>query len=102
MTAEARVERLLGTQLGKCDDGCLSSVRLHMRLRRPVAPLAACVGRFFFADRNALEVGVLVELKPYVGMARFAGITADVSALLRTGILLIRLRRVSAPPARPE
>jgi hypothetical protein len=82
MAAKASVERLFRTKLSEGNDGGLSSMRLNVRLRWTMAALATRVGRFFFSNGNTLEMRILVELEPHVGMAGFAGIAAHVSIFL--------------------
>jgi hypothetical protein len=97
VTTKTGVQRRLRTKLSEGDDGRLSSMRLNVRLCRPMATFAAGVGWFFFADRNTLEMRILVELEPYVGVAGFTGIAADVAAFLWIGF-----RRVRAFPGRRD
>jgi hypothetical protein len=97
MTTKTGVQRRLRTKLSEGDDGRLSSMRLNVCLGRPMTALAAGVGRFFFADRNTLEMRILVELEPYVGVAGFTGIAADVTIFGWIGF-----RRVRAFPGRRD
>jgi hypothetical protein len=90
MTTKTGVQRRLRTKLSKGNDGRLSSMRLNVCLGRPMATFAAGVGRLFFADRNTLEMWILVELEPYVGVAGFTGITADVSIFWWIGFRRVR------------
>jgi hypothetical protein len=90
MTTKTGVQRRLRTKLSKSNDGCLSAVRLNVRLGRPMTAFAAGVGRLFFADRNTLEMRILVELEPYVCVTGFTGIAADVSIFWRIGFRRVR------------
>jgi hypothetical protein len=80
MAAQAIIENLLGLQLGKRHDRGFTAARRHMRAPRAVAALAPGVIWRFFAGSNALEVRVLVKLRPNVRMAGFAGVAPDEAA----------------------
>jgi hypothetical protein len=68
---------------------------LNVRLSGAMATFATRVGGFFFADSNALEMGIFVELKPYVGVTGFTGIAAHISVFTWGSLLWYGLRRLS-------
>ena len=90
MTTKAGIQSRLRTKLSKSNDSRLSAMRLNVCLGRPMATLAAGVGRFFFPNRDTFEMRVLVELEPYVGVAGFTGIAADVSIFWWNGFRRVR------------
>ena len=76
MAAQAIVENFLGREFRKSDDAGFAPARLNVRLAGTMAALAAgALGRFF-SGSDALEVRVLVEISPDVGMASAADVAA--------------------------
>ncbi|HEY1948912.1 MAG TPA: hypothetical protein VGG97_18030 [Bryobacteraceae bacterium] len=90
MTTKTGIQSRLRTKLSKSNDSRLSAMRLNVCLGRPMTTLTTGVGRFFFSDRNTLEMRIFVELEPYVGVAGFTGIAADVSIFWWIGFRRVR------------
>lgn len=83
MAAQAGVIRLLGRWPWKRNDGRFASVRFHMRRRRPVTPFASRILRLLLTASDAPKMRILVEIRPDVGMARFANRASGIGAWWR-------------------
>ena len=80
MTAQAGIQRLLRLHQRKCArDRGLAAARRDVLLCRSMAAFAARLVRRLLARCDALEVRILVEIHPDVGMAGFTDVTADKS-----------------------
>ena len=76
VAAQAVVLDLLGLELGEGDDAGLSAVGFDVGLAGAVAAFASRVLGRLFAGGDALEVRVLIEFRPDVGMACLARLAA--------------------------
>lgn len=85
VTAQARIQDLLGRELRKGNDGCFAAVSRDMQLSRPMTTLASGIGRPFLSGGNALEVSILVKPEPDVRMARLTNHASDISVLRGIG-----------------
>jgi hypothetical protein len=86
MAAQAGVEDFCGRKLGEGYDGRLAAARLHVRLARAVAALAAGVLRRFLPRGEALVMGVAVKEGEDVGMASAADVAPYVVGRQRHGL----------------
>src|SRR5262245_26053972 len=85
MASKAVIDNLDRLQLRKGDDGRLAAASLDVRTTRTVAALAAgALGRLLTAG-DALVVGVFVEVRPDVRVARPANGATNIIGLLRIG-----------------
>ena len=76
VAAQAVVLDLLGLELGEGDDAGLSAVGFDVGVAGAVAAFASRVLGRLFAGGDALEVRVLIEFRPDVGMACLARLAA--------------------------
>jgi hypothetical protein len=77
VTAQAIVQNLFRLQLRKGNDGGLSAARFNVRTSGTVAALAPSVLGGLLTGGDALEMRILVELQPDVGMAGLTSVTSD-------------------------
>ena len=77
MAAQAIVLDFFRLELGKSDDGSLAPVSRNVGLPGTVAAFASGVLRRLLAGDYALEVRILIKLRPDIGMARLTGLAAD-------------------------
>ena len=76
VTAQAIVLDFFRLELGKSDDGSFSTVGRDVSFPRTVATLASSVFGRLLTGGHALEVRVLIKLRPDVGMAGLTGLAA--------------------------
>jgi hypothetical protein len=67
-------------------------MRLDVIPGGPMAAFTTSIGRFFFADGDAFEMRVPVELKPNVSVTGFAGITTHIGIFRRFCFQRFRFR----------
>lgn len=80
VAGQTGVDDLRGRHERKSARDCgFSTASLYVSLSRPVAALAARAFRGFLAGRDALEVGVFIEIQPDVRVTSPAHIAADES-----------------------
>lgn len=77
MAGQAVVQNLVRSELRESDDGGLGR-RFDVRPTGTMAAFATSPLRRLLRQRDALEVRVLVEARPDIGMTGFADIAADV------------------------
>lgn len=77
MAAQTGLRCLLRRQQRECANGGLAAMGLDMGFAGTMAAFTAGVFGFFFFAGDALEVGILVEAGPNVGVAGFTNRTAD-------------------------
>ena len=78
MAFQTRVQRLLRREVGEGANRGFPAVRRHMRAPGSVAAFAAGMLRRFLPRCDRFIVRILIEVQPYVDVAGFADIAANI------------------------
>src|SRR5213076_1145340 len=81
VTSQARLQRLLLRHQRECARNArLAAARFHVLLRRSVAPFTPGALRRFLAGSETLEMRVLIEVQPDIGVTGLARVAAGEAA----------------------